>query len=338
MSDLITVEHVDKEYQSKGIFGKGSAAKILRNVDFSIPEGTTVGLVGESGSGKTTTTRMILRQEKVTSGRVLYRGRDLAEFTKDEVREYQKEAQIVFQNPYSSLDPTMKIGESIAEPLVISGCGRKEIQKKMRKTMEAVGLAEDYLDRFPSEFSGGQRQRIAIARALIGNPRLLILDEPVSALDVSIRGQILNLLKQLQQAEHTTYLFISHDMSSVAFLSDQIAVMYFGSIVEFGSTQDIMEDPRHPYTAMLIHSNFATDLGDLDEEDVLAEPPSHMNPPKGCPFADRCPYAEEICRQKRPEKETLSPGHTASCHRIHEIGKPEEGKEKPVYHRPEYHI
>lgn len=315
MKKTIELNNVNKTYEKRSLFHKNVTAHILKNVTFSIEEGSTLGLVGESGSGKTTTTRMILNQEPVTGGEIYYQGKKLSEMTKAEKKEYHREVQVVFQNPYSSLDPSMRIGEILAEPLLISGkYSRKEIEKKVRSMLMRVGLAEDYRMRYPKEFSGGQRQRIAIARALMDQPSLLILDEPVSALDVSVRGQIMNLLKTLQEANHTSYLFISHDMASVAFLSSRIAVMYFGRIVEYADTDTILNHYRHPYTQLLIRANDITELDEESYDGVETDPPSHIHPPVGCPFAARCPYADEKCFTCEPESQEVEPGHYVSCH------------------------
>jgi oligopeptide/dipeptide ABC transporter ATP-binding protein len=339
MKKTIELRNVNKWYADKGLFGKQKQVHILKNISLEIEEGKTLGLVGESGSGKTTTTRMILRQEPVSSGDILYYGKNLNEFSKSEDAEYRRNVQVVFQDPYSSLNPRMKIKDIIAEPLVISNKYKKdEILRKVKKMMSKVGLAEDYMERYPKEFSGGQRQRIAIARALIESPKLLILDEPVSALDVSIRGQIMNLLKQLQEANHTSYLFISHDITTVGFLSDRIAVMYFGYIVEYADMSVILGDYRHPYTEMLIQSNSTINLDAEEITKEAADIPSHQNPPSGCPYASRCKYAVEQCQQRVPELREVETGHMVACHRAEELvfHKLEGQLEAP--YTSEYHI
>ncbi len=328
MSKALELQKVNKIYTNKSIFGKTTEVHILKDVTLSIEEGTTLGLVGESGSGKTTTTRLILKQEKLSSGTIYFNGKDISAFDQKEDSNYHKNVQVVFQDPYSSLDPSMKIRDIIAEPLVISKrYTRKEIDEKLIRVMTQVGLAVDYLQRYPREFSGGQRQRIAIARALIMSPKLLILDEPVSALDVSVRGQILNLLKQSQQAYKTTYLFISHDMASVSFLSDSIAVMYFGYIVEYASAAEVLNHYVHPYTQMLIKSNLITSLQwDEKDEQSVTEPPSHLKPPVGCPYQARCPYAKQICFQELPELREIGEKHYAACHFAGELPMSREDK------------
>lgn len=339
MKKTIELVKVNKIYESKSLFRKGSPAHILKDVSLFIEEGTTLGLVGESGSGKTTTTRMILHQEPVTGGEIFYYGKNLSEMNREEEKEYHRNVQVVFQNPYSSLDPSMKIEDILAEPLVISKkYSKEEIRQKVRKMLVRVGLAEDYRLRYPKEFSGGQRQRIAIARALIDSPKLLILDEPVSALDVSVRGQVMNLLKELQEANHTSYLFISHDMASVAFLSTQIAVMYFGRIVEYADTETILSQYRHPYTQLLIRANDVIDLETDVYEGEEIDPPSHIHPPKGCPFAARCPYAKDVCFESEPVMQEIEKGHFAACHRQGEINLHEREDNLHKEKAPEYNI
>ena len=314
MNKIIELQHIDKTYANKELFKQKKSVQILHNISFAINEGETLGLVGESGSGKTTTTRMILRQETPTRGNVLYYGKNVAEFSKDEDDEYRKNVQVVFQDPFSSLNPKMKIENIIEEPLEIrKDYSKKERKEKVKEILRAVSLSEDSLQRYPREFSGGQRQRIAIARALVESPKLLILDEPVSALDVSIRGQIMNLLKDLQKKYNIAYLFISHDIASVAFLSKKIAVMYFGYIVEYSDKDTILRNYCHPYTEMLIKSNEMQEL-DVDEELEITDAPSHLEPPKGCPYANRCKYATKICEESVPELRLIEEGHYMACH------------------------
>lgn len=315
MSPILELRNINKTYEVRKSLRETSEAHVLRNVSFSIEEGTTLGLVGESGSGKTTATRMALLMENPTSGDIFYRGKNVKDFTSADKKRFHRDVQIVFQDPFSSIDPSMKVGKSISEPLKIQGgYSDQEIKEKVRKVLSQVGLAEDYAERYPSEFSGGQLQRIAIARALISEPSLIVFDEPVSALDVSVRGQIMNLLKSIQISRHTAYLFISHDMISVGFLSTRIAVMYFGSIVEYGSADQVLNRYVHPYTQLLIESGHADSLSDrTDTADEAAEIPSHENPPKGCPFATRCPYAMERCLIEIPSPKAVGKEHESSC-------------------------
>ncbi|WP_029318934.1 oligopeptide/dipeptide ABC transporter ATP-binding protein [Butyrivibrio sp. AE3004] len=337
MKNIVELKGVNKIYTDKSLFGKTKKAHILKDITLSIKEGQTLGLVGESGSGKTTLTRMILRQEAVSSGEIYYKGKNTADFTSEDEKEYRRAVQVVFQDPVSSLDPKMKIKDIIAEPLEISSeLTKEEKSDRVRKMMSYVGLAEDYLDRYPGQFSGGQQQRITIARALVQSPRLLILDEPVSALDVSVRGQIMNLLKSFQSNHKVSYLFISHDIITVGFLSDMIAVMYFGHIVEYASTDTILNRHLHPYTAMLLESNGAKNLDEVESD--TSEAPSHLNPPKGCPFAERCRFATASCRERIPYFEEVEKNHFVACHNLESIQKYDFKKHIVRTEKPEYII
>jgi oligopeptide/dipeptide ABC transporter ATP-binding protein len=302
------------------LFSKKRTARSLSNVNFTIYGGRTLSLVGESGSGKTTTTRLILLLEKLTGGRILYNGRDISEFSRSEVREYRKKVQAVFQDPYSSFDPHMRVEDIISEPLDINTLlSKKEKQKITDELLEKAGLSSKYKKRFPHEFSGGQLQRIAIARSLTLDPRLLVLDEPVSALDVSIRGQILNLLYDLQKEKGISYLYISHDIASVRYLSQTIAVLYFGKIVEIAPSEVIFTNSLHPYTQALLRASIITEFNNFDEYVIQGEIPSILNPPSGCPFHDRCPYGEEICQKAEPgELQLIEEGHYVACHRYND--------------------
>lgn len=334
MKQIIELRNVYKTYINKSFFKKNAEIHVLKNISLKIKEGTTLGLVGESSSGKTTTTRLILGQEKPSSGEIFFQGKNVEKLTGIEKREYRSQVQVVFQNPYSSLDPSMKIKDIIEEPLLISKqYTRQEIDKKVDRILEKVGLAKSHLNRYSREFSGGQLQRIAIARALINSPKLLILDEPVSALDVSVRGQIMNLLKSIKESGKITYVFISHDMKTVGFLSDTIAVMYFGYIVEYGTTSDILENYMHPYTEKLITSDMVHNLSVVEDEN--AEVPSYLDEPKGCPFAPRCQYATEKCRMSLPEFRKVEGEHFVACHRANEL---KFGNNRISYTQPEYDI
>jgi len=333
MSEIIKLDHIYKSYKPKGIIKSKQEIRILKDISISVEEGETLGIVGESSSGKTTTTRIVLGQEEPTSGDLYIKGIKTSDMTKSQRQELQKKMQVVFQNPYSSLDPTQKIRDILAEPLEISqNCEKKEIDSIIKKMLEKVGLAEDYLDRYSNEFSGGQLQRIAIVRALINEPDLIVLDEPVSALDVSVRGQIMNLLKSIKRSSKVSYIFISHDIRTIGFLSDKVAVMYFGYIVEYGKTAQILEKYRHPYTEMLISSDRVNKLDDIEE--TSDEVPSYLNEPKGCPFYARCKYATKECQESIPVAKEIEPGHFVACHRVEELataGRPVIGYSKSEY-------
>ena len=294
--------------------------RVVRAVDgisFDVYEGETLGIVGESGCGKSTTGRAIVRLNRPTSGQILYDGKDLYAYPKGEQDRLSKEIQIIFQDPYSSLDPRFTVGRSIAEPLVVHRIGNaQERRQRVVELMEEVGLREDLYGRFPHEFSGGQRQRIGVARALALNPRLLVCDEPVSALDVSIQAQILNLMQELQKKHNLTYLFISHNLSVVEHVCVRIAVMYLGHIVEIASTEELFSHPLHPYTQALIQAVPVPDPERKSEHEPLGgDVPSPVNPPEGCPFCTRCPYADDRCRKERPQQKDMGGGHFVSCHR-----------------------
>lgn len=303
--------------------GKGKSLKAVDDVSFYIRKGETLGLVGESGCGKTTTGRTILNLYPPTSGKVLFEGRDVSGMNRGEMMEFKKNAQIIFQDPYSSLDPRMTIGEIIAEGMDVHlniSSGEKE--QKIRSLLVSVGLNEDFVNRFPHELSGGQRQRIGIARALAIDPRLIICDEPISALDVSIQAQVVNLLIKLQRERGLTYLFISHDLSMVKHISDRVGVMYLGSLVEITDSGTIFENPAHPYTRILMS---AIPIADPDaglvkkRMKIQGEVPSPINAPSGCRFRTRCPYATDICAEQPPSLNEIASGHYVACHHCSEI-------------------
>jgi peptide/nickel transport system ATP-binding protein len=294
--------------------------KAVDGVSFSIKEGETVGLVGESGSGKTTTGRLILRASQPTEGQVLFRHNgslvDLTPLSRRALKPYRKELQVIFQDPYSSLDPRMTVFDIVSEPLVIHRAARgAELRSRVRELLELVGLRAQHMNRFPHAFSGGQRQRIGIARALALRPRLVVCDEPVSALDVSIQAQVLNLLKDLQQEFQLAYLFIAHDLSVVEHISDRVAVMYLGKIVELAASEELYRDPKHPYTEALLSAIPKSSPRQHKQRIVLpGDVPNPANPPPGCAFHTRCRYAEEVCKTETPPLVEAQPGHFAACH------------------------
>ena len=317
---LLSVQDLQVHYpvkiRNKGFFAQKRVVRAVDGVSFDVYEGETLGIVGESGCGKSTTGRAIVRLNRPTGGRILYDGQDLYNFPKQEQGRLSREIQIIFQDPYSSLDPRFTVGRTIAEPLVVHGEGdHAQRYRRVVELMEEVGLREELYGRYPHEFSGGQRQRIGVARALALNPRLLVCDEPVSALDVSIQAQILNLMQELQQKHHLTYLFISHNLSVVEHVCGRIAVMYLGHIVETAPTQELFAHPLHPYTQALIQAVPIPDPARKSAHEPLSgDVPSPVNPPAGCPFCTRCPHATDRCRQERPAQSDQGGGHLVSCH------------------------
>ena len=290
--------------------------KAVDGVDFAIAPGETLGLIGESGCGKTTTSKLILLQESPTAGSIRYDGADIVGFSGDVLMRYRREVQVVFQDPYSSLSPRMRVRDIIAEPLEIhSKLSREAIDARVAEVLELVGLQPDVARLFPHEFSGGQRQRVAIARALATHTRLIVLDEPVSALDVSIRAQIMNQLEELQQRLGISYLFIGHDLATVAHISHRIAVMYLGQIVELADSLDLCEEPAHPYTRALFAAALPAHPDERHQRLPLAgEVPSALNPPSGCRFHPRCPYAMPRCAEEMPVTKEIAPRRTVACH------------------------
>ena len=296
--------------------------KAVDDVDMFIPQGETLGLVGESGCGKTTTGRTILRLIEPTAGEILFRSQRLgrvvnvAKIGKKELKLLRREMQIIFQDPYSSLNPRMTVGDIIGEPLIVHRVARgREKEERVKELLQAVGLKPEHMRRYPHEFSGGQRQRIGIARALALDPQLIVCDEPVSALDVSIQAQVLNLLEDLQQQFNLTYLFIAHDLSVVKHISDRVAVMYLGKIVELAETEELFTHPLHPYTEALLSAVPVPDP-DYEAERIIlqGDVPSPVNPPSGCYFHPRCPYAQAICSEQPPEFRDYGNHHYAVCH------------------------
>jgi oligopeptide/dipeptide ABC transporter ATP-binding protein len=299
------------------IFSKQiGAIKAVDGISFTINRGETFGLVGESGCGKTTTSRLILLLEEITSGTLLFEGTDISQLARTEFERYRASVQAVFQDPYSSLSPRMKVGKIIAEPIVINDdLNPKEIRERVASLLEVVGLRKDADVLYPHEFSGGQRQRIAIARALAPDPRLIILDEPVSALDVSIRAQIMNLLRDIQIKMHTTFFLIAHDLAVVKHMSNRIGVMYSGKLVEVAESEELCSHPVHPYTQALLSAALPSHPDIVRELIILpGEVPSPLNPPAGCRFHPRCFKTKAICSQQIPSLKEIGPGHLVACY------------------------
>jgi len=316
--DIVRVEHLVKYYPVfGGVFRQEvNQVQAVDDVSFSIKEGETLGLVGESGCGKTTVGHTMLKLREPTSGSMIFDKRDIFALSGQELKTIRREIQIVFQDPYASLDPRLPVGESIAEGLKIHRVGTNQDRvEKVLKALKNVGLEDYHAHRYPHEFSGGQRQRIGIARALALNPRFIVLDEPVSALDVSIQAQVLNILNNLQEEYGLTYLFIAHNLAVVEHISDRVAVMYLGKIVELADREDLFDHPLHPYTQALMSAIPLPDPTKKRERIILSgDVPSPLNPPPGCRFHPRCPIAESRCAVDEPELRELAPGHTVACH------------------------
>lgn len=317
MQPLVEIQNLKKYYPiKKGILSKTVGhVKAVDGLDFSIYSGETISLVGESGCGKSTTGRAIVKLDPPTDGKVLFEGRDMAAIQNKELRKIRTDMQIIFQDPYSSLNPRKRIGDLLAEPLIAHRLATKEeASKKVDRMLEIVGLTKFHKSRYPHEFSGGQRQRVGIARALMLNPKLIVCDEPVSALDVSIQAQVLNLLKDLQKEFNLTYLFIAHGLGAVKYISDRIAVMYLGKIVEIGKTEEIFKNPKHPYTQVLLSAYPIPNPHLRNRERIVVEGdvPSPANPPNGCRFHTRCPMAQAMCKEKEPLLDGAN--HSVACH------------------------
>ncbi|MCQ6266322.1 dipeptide ABC transporter ATP-binding protein [Fictibacillus sp. WQ 8-8] len=316
--ELLQVKNLKKYFPiNKGLFSKTvGAVKAVDGISFSILEGETFGLVGESGCGKSTTGRMILRLIEPTDGQVIYKGKYIQDLLKDSMKKLRREIQIIFQDPYSSLDPRFTIADTIGEVLEIHNMyTRKERTDRILHLLEAVGLGPQHINRYPHEFSGGQRQRIGIARALALNPSLLVCDEPVSALDVSVQAQIINLMQDLQKELKLTYLFISHDLSVVHHICDRIAVMYMGKIVETADKKTLFENPSHPYTQALLSAIPVPNPGLATQRIVLeGDIPSPAHPPTGCRFHTRCKFVTEKCKKVEPQLKDIGGGHLMACH------------------------
>ena len=327
-NNLISVKDVSVEFDyQENVFSKKQKIQAVKNVNLNIKKGSFIGLVGESGSGKTTLGRAILAANHISSGQVIFHDEkndyDLANISKKDLKDYRKKAQLIFQDPYAALSPRMTVRDILAEPLEVMKITktREETDERVRVIASKCRLNLEHLRRYPHAFSGGQRQRISIARALVSNPQFIVADESVAALDVSIQADILNLLKALQKELNLTYLFISHDLSVVAHICDEVAVMYLGRIVEHAPTRELFSNPKHPYTKALLSSIPSIDPEKQNKAiELKGEIPSSMNPPSGCVFHTRCQYANENCKKTIPKLEKLNgSNHRASCLRINEI-------------------
>jgi len=324
MSDIMLKARGIKQWfpVGGGIFSKKKYVKAVDGVDLDVYEGETLGIAGESGCGKSTLLRALIRVVDPTAGTLEFEGTDITKLSNKQMRPLRRNMQFIFQDPYSSLDDNMKCGEIIAEPLVINKMGTaKEREEIVKKLMNKVGLDSSYVNRFPHEFSGGQRQRIVIARSLATNPRLVLCDEAVSALDVSVRAQVLNLLEELKKDMNLTYVFVSHDMSVLEHICDRIAIMYLGRIIEIGSKDEVFNNPKHPYTKALLSAVPTVYDNGVKREEIILEGdiPSPVNPPSGCHFRTRCPYATEQCATIDPELTPVGEGHMAACSRLSEL-------------------
>ena len=317
---MISVRNLKMYFPVGGsLFEKKKTLKAVDDVSFDLYPGETFGLVGESGCGKTTVGRTIVRLYQPTAGQILLDGKDIAPLSEKEVLPYRSRMQMIFQDPYASLNPRMTVASIVGEPLRYQGMNAKDIDDRVRELVECVGLKEDHLNRYPHEFSGGQRQRIGIARALASKPDFIVCDEPISALDVSIQAQIINMLEELQARFGMTYLFVSHDLSMVRHISKRVAVMYLGHIVEMAPVNELYANMLHPYTKALMS---AVPIADPDAAEkskrivLQGDVPQPINPPSGCPFRTRCPYADKGCAEQIPELRDMGGGHMVACHKV----------------------
>jgi len=312
---ILSIRGLTKNYElSSAFFRSKDVVHAVENVNLEIQEGETLGIVGESGCGKSTLGRMIVRLEQPTDGVILFEGHDLAKVSARKLRGLRKRFQMIFQDPYASLNPRRQIGQIVEEPLRVHGVAKAERRVIARELLKKVGLDENAYEKYPHEFSGGQRQRVVIARALALNPRLVVADEPVSALDVSIQAQVLNIFKDLQKEFQLTYVFIAHDLGVVRYVSDRIAVMYLGKIVELADADDLYEDPKHPYSQALLSANPRMGTEEKPERIILkGDIPNPINRPSGCAFNPRCPKVEDICRITAPELMTIG-NRVVACH------------------------
>ncbi|MET0569667.1 MAG: oligopeptide/dipeptide ABC transporter ATP-binding protein [Hyphomicrobiaceae bacterium] len=319
---LLRVDRLRKHYAvTKGILFARTIGQVkaVDDISFTLQSGETLGLVGESGCGKTTTSKLILNLEEPTDGEVLLQGKPIHGLSGDALRAFRATVQAVFQDPWSSLNPRMTVGRTIAESLIVNGWDRSSTDARVRELLARVGLRAEQTSQYPHEFSGGQRQRIALAAALASRPKLIVLDEPISALDVSIRAQVMNLLKDIQAQDNVAYLLVAHDLATVRHMADHTIVMYLGKIVENAPTKSLFEDVRHPYTKALFSAVLIARTSERAEEVVLSgEIPSPLNPPEGCRFHTRCPYAMPRCSAQEPVLREVAPRHQVACHLYNE--------------------
>ena len=320
---LLEVRNLRKSFRTTDSLG-GDKGRLIAvdDVSFTLNKGETLGLVGESGCGKSTTGKLIMQLLKADHGEVRLNGTELTELSPRQMRPYRRQLQMIFQDPFSSLNPRMTVGEILSEPLIIHKLApRQQIRERVMQLLDKVGLTAEHEQRYPHEFSGGQRQRVGIARALAVQPQLIIADEPVSALDLSVQAQILNLMQEIQREHNLSYLFIAHDLAVIEHVSDRIAVMYLGKIVELASADALYQSPRHPYSEALLNAVPIPDPGQPRPAPLTGEIPSPINPPSGCYFHPRCPYADQLCRQTYPPLIDSGAGHLVACHHSEAVGR-----------------
>jgi oligopeptide transport system ATP-binding protein len=318
---LLKAENIIKHFPIHGglLSRQIAAVKAVQNISFELKKGETLGLVGESGCGKSTLGRCLIKLIEPSSGKIFFKGQDITNATGEKLRDLRKHMQIIFQDPYASLNPRMTIGSILEEPLIIHNLYKTEAERlvRVRELIDLVGLRPEHLSRYPHEFSGGQRQRVGIARALAVNPELIICDEPVSALDVSIQAQVINLLMELQKKLGLTYVFIAHDLKVVEHVSTKVAVMYLGEIVEYAEAEELYKNPKHPYTKALLSAIPVPDPKPREQRIILTgDVPSPINPPSGCYFHPRCPSATDECKSNKPELKSVGANHFASCLKV----------------------
>lgn len=323
MKPLLEVCNLHKSFRTSDSLGKSKGRLVaVDGVSFTLNQGETLGLVGESGCGKSTTGKLIMQLLQADQGQVLFDGTDLSDLSPRQMRPFRRQLQMIFQDPYSSLNPRMTVGDILSEPFAIHKLAPgRQIRDLVIQLLDKVGLTAEHEQRYPHEFSGGQRQRVGIARALAVQPKLIIADEPVSALDLSVQAQILNLLQDIQQENNLSYLFIAHDLAVIEHVSDRIAVMYLGKIVELTTADELYRKPQHPYTEALLNAVPIPDPAQPRPAPLSGEIPSPINPPSGCYFHPRCPYADQLCRQTSPPLNDCGNGHLVACHHNDQVGR-----------------